>query len=97
MKGARVATGQVLHHIVAGVIQACRAVGICLIVTASLVVFPNGIPWLIAAWLLAYTLLVVCRRRGLVCLGLCFVVLVAKRLTPAPGLLELLAVMLAVI
>ena len=77
--------------------QVCRATGACAVVTASLVVFPNGIPWLIAAWLLAYTLLVLCGRRGLVCLGTCAAVLVVKRLTPAPGLLVLLAVMVAVI
>ena len=70
---------------------------VCAIVTASLVVFPNGIPWLIAGWLLAYTLLVLCGRNGLVCLGTCVAVLVGKRSTPAPGLLVLLAVMVAVI
>ncbi len=68
-----------------------------MIVTASLLVFPNGISWLIAAWLLAYTLLALGGRRGFVCLGVCTAVLVAKGLTPAPGLLMLLAVMLAVI
>jgi len=67
------------------------------VVTASLVVFPNGIPYLVAVWLLAYTLLVLCGRRGLVALGICAAVLIAKRLTPEPGLLLLLAVMVAVI
>jgi acyl-CoA thioesterase I len=87
-----------LHYrVLAGLGQACRAIGACVIVTASLLVFPNGIPWLIAVWLLAYTLLVLAGRRGLVCLGICAAVLVAKRLTPAPGLLVLLAVMFAVI
>ena len=77
--------------------QVCRALGWCAIVTASLLVFPNGIPWLIAAWLLAYTLLALGGRHGFVCLGVGTAVLVAKRVTPAPGLLVLLAVMLTVI
>jgi acyl-CoA thioesterase I len=77
--------------------QICRAIGACAVVTASLVVFPNVIPCLVALWLLAYTLLVVCGRRGLVCLGTCAAVLAVKRLTPAPGLLVFLAVMVAVI
>jgi lysophospholipase L1-like esterase len=72
-------------------------VGWCAIVTASLLVFPSGIPWLIAAWLLAYTLLALRGRGGLLCLGICAAVLAAKGLTPAPGLFALLAVMLAVI
>jgi lysophospholipase L1-like esterase len=77
--------------------QICRAFGWCAIVTASLLVFPSGIPWLVAGWLAAYTLLARSRRHGLVCLGVCAAILVAKGLTPAPGLLAFLAVMLVVI
>ena len=77
--------------------KVCRILGWFVIVTASLFVFPSGIPWLIAAWLLGYTLLAFGGRGGLICLGLCAAVLVAKQLTPAPGLLVLLAVMLAAI
>lgn len=77
--------------------QVGRAVGACAVVTASLVIFPNGIPWMIAVWLLAYTLLVLCGRGGLICLSLCAAILVIKRLTPSPGLLVLLAVMVSVI
>jgi lysophospholipase L1-like esterase len=68
-----------------------------LIIVASLLVFPNAIPWLIAAWLLAYTLLVLFGRHGLVCLGACAAVLVAKRPTPAPGLLALVAVIVVIL
>jgi acyl-CoA thioesterase I len=75
----------------------CRVLGWLVIVAASLLVFPSGIPWLVAAWLLGYTLLALGGRGGLLCLGLCAAILVAKRLTPAPGLLALLAVMLTVI
>ncbi|MFZ1936422.1 MAG: GDSL-type esterase/lipase family protein [Thermoguttaceae bacterium] len=77
--------------------RVCRGLGWCAIVTASPLVFPSGIPWMIAAWLLAYTLLALVSRRGLLCLGVCAAILVAKRLTPAPGLLALLVVMLVVI
>jgi acyl-CoA thioesterase I len=77
--------------------QVCRAVGACFVVIASLLVVPNAIPWLAAAWLLAFSLLVMRGRRGLVCLGACMAILVAKRPTPAPGLLALLAVMLLVL
>ena len=87
----------ILVRVLAGLRQACRAIAGCLIIVASLLVFPNAIPWLIAVWLLAYTLLVFGRRRGLVCLGACAAVLMVKRLTPAPGLLGLMAVMLAII
>jgi lysophospholipase L1-like esterase len=77
--------------------QVCRAVAGCLVVAASLLVFPNAVPWLIAAWLAAFTLLLLFGRRGLVCLGACLVILVAKRPAPAPGLLGLLGVMLVIL
>ena len=77
--------------------QVCRAIGACAVVTASLIVFPNAIPWLIAVWLLAYTLLVLSGRSGLLCLGTCAAILIVKRLTPAPGLLMLLGMMIVVI
>jgi acyl-CoA thioesterase I len=64
---------------------------------ASLLVFPNAIPWLIAVWLSAYSLLALFGRRGNLCLGACAAILVAKLVTPAPGILGLLAVMLAVV
>ena len=74
-----------------------RSVLLCLASVISLLVWPNAIPWMIAAWLLAYTLLAPFRRGELVCLSVCVVILLAKRLTPAPGLLVLLGVMFAVI
>ena len=76
--------------------RACRALAACLVVVASLFVFPNAIPWMIAAWLVGYTLLAACGRRGHLCLIGCSAVLIGKRLTPAPGLLALLAVMLVI-
>ncbi len=90
-------TSSVLIRVASALRQVGRAILACLVVAASLLVFPNAVPWLIAVWLLAYTLLVLFRRRGLVCLGACLAILVAKRLTPAPGLLLLMAVMLAVL
>jgi acyl-CoA thioesterase I len=80
-----------------GLWHASRAIGISFVVAASLLVFPNAVPWLAAAWLLAYTLLKLRGHNGLVCLGVCAAVLVAKRLTLAPGLLILLAVILIII
>lgn len=74
-----------------------RAVAWLLIVVASLLVPPNATAWMAAAWLLAYTLLVVSGRRGRVCLVACAAILVAKRLTLAPGLLAWIAVMVAVV
>jgi hypothetical protein len=74
-----------------------RAIAGCLIVLASLLVFPNLIPWMIAAWLVGYSLLAVTGRRGHLCLMGCLAVLLGKRLTPAPGLLALMVVMLKTI
>ena len=84
-------------RVLADLRQAVRAILGCLIVLASLMVFPNAVPWLIAAWLLAYTVLVFFGRRGTLCLAVCLAILVVKRVTPAAGLLGLMAVMLAVI
>ncbi len=74
-----------------------RSIAFGLVFAASLLVFPNAIPWSIAGWLAGYTVLVIFGRRGKLCLAVCLVILVVKRLTPAPGLLGLMAVMLAVI
>ncbi len=52
---------------------------------------------MIAAWLIGYTLLVILGRRGHLCLIGCLVVLMGKRLTPAPNLLGSMAVMLAIV
>ncbi len=84
-------------RVVAALGRACRAIAGCLVVVASLFVFPNAIPWLVAAWLAGYTLLAILGRPGHLCLIGCLAVLLGKRLTPAPGLLGLMAVMLAII
>ncbi|MEK6247929.1 MAG: hypothetical protein N2C12_07100, partial [Planctomycetales bacterium] len=58
----------------AGLLIVGRSILFCLAIAASLLAWPNAIPWMIAAWLLAYTLLSVFRRRGeLVCLSVCAV------------------------
>lgn len=77
--------------------QVCRGFAWVIILVASLLVFPSCIPWLIAAWLAAYTLLARSGRRGLACLVGCAAILVAKGVTPAPSLLTLLVVMLAIV
>jgi lysophospholipase L1-like esterase len=81
---------------VAALGRVCRAIAASFAVVGSLFVFPNAIPWMIAAWLVGYTLLVVFGRRGHLCLIGCLAVLVGKRPTPAPGLLGLMAVMSAI-
>ena len=55
-------------RVVSSLGQACRAVAACLVVLASLLVFPNAIPWLIAAWLVGYSLLALLGRPGHLCL-----------------------------
>ena len=55
------------------------------------------VPWMIAAWLAAYSILVGFQRNGIVCLLTCLGILVGKRLTPAPGLIAFLAVMFSII
>ncbi len=52
---------------------------------------------MIAAWLAAYSVLVGSRRNGVLCLLACLGILVVKRLTPAPGLIALMVVMLSLV
>jgi acyl-CoA thioesterase I len=86
-------TSPTANRVLVALGQVGRTIAACLAVVASLVVFPNAIPWLIAAWLAVYTLLVVSGHRRNLCLIGCLGVLLLKRLTPAPGLLGLTAVM----
>ena len=83
-------------RLLAAIARLGRAFGFGMAVAASLLVFPNAVPWMIAAWLATYTILILFGRRGTLCLLTCLVVVVAKRPTPAPGLIVLLAVMLSV-
>jgi acyl-CoA thioesterase I len=89
-------SSSIIVRVLAGLRQALRAIALCLVIIASLVVFPNAIPLLVAAWLLAYTLLILMGRRGFVCLGLCAVVILVKRPTLAPGLSGLIVLILAI-
>jgi lysophospholipase L1-like esterase len=73
-----------------------RIVGFALAVVASLLVFPDSAPWMVAAWLAAYTLLVALKRKGVLCLVACLGVVIGKRLTPAPGLIALEVIMLSI-
>ena len=82
---------------IAAVGRVGRAICYGLAVAASLLVFPSAVPWLAAAWLAGYTLLVVLRRQGWLCLVACVAILVGKRVAPLPGLLAFLAVMFAVV
>ena len=86
-----------MSRVCGGLVRVGRSILLCLACAGSLLVWNNVIPWMIAAWLLAFTLLAPFRRGELVCLSACAIILVAKRLTPAPGLLVLLGVMFAVI
>ncbi len=73
-----------------------RAIGCGLAIAASLLLFSHAVPWLAAAWLAAYTLLVILRRQGWLCLVACAAILIGKRVTPSPAILACMAVMLTV-
>ncbi len=66
-------------------------------VAASLLTFPNAIPWMIAVWLLCYGILVVRGGRAWIALAVCVGVLLAKRVFWTPGLYGFTATGAAVI
>jgi lysophospholipase L1-like esterase len=76
-----------------GLLRIGRSVLIALAVAASLITFPNAIPWMVAFWLAWHTL--VAARGGLGWLPLltCAFVLIAKRVDWPPGLAVLGALM----
>jgi len=87
----------ILHRVYLALGRAWRGFAWGLAIVASLLVFPNAISWMVAAWLAGFTFLVILGRHGLLCLIACLAVLVGKRPAPAPGLLGLAVVMLAII
>jgi lysophospholipase L1-like esterase len=73
-----------------------RTVLVTFFVLASLLTFPNGIPWMVACWLLWHTFLVLSNRPGWLPLAACIVIVVIKRIDWPPGIIAVLAVMLVV-
>lgn len=72
-----------------GLRRAGRAILACLVVGASLFVFPNAVPWMIAAWLLAYTIVSLRGRQGWLLLAACFAIVAVKGTPWLPGLIAL--------
>jgi hypothetical protein len=63
-------------------------------VAASLLTFPNAIPWMVAAWLLWHTLLVFRHRPGWLPLAVCVTILGIKGVDWSPGLILVAILML---
>jgi acyl-CoA thioesterase I len=76
-----------------GLWDAARAILLCAAVVASLLTFPSAIPWLIAGWLVWYTVLVLRGRWAGFPLAACLVILLVKQVFWTPGLLALAVVM----
>lgn len=66
--------------------RTARTLAVCLAIAASLLTFPDAIPWMIAIWLLAYSIQAVRARRAWLVLLVCFAVLGAKWIFWTPGL-----------
>jgi lysophospholipase L1-like esterase len=64
-----------------------RTVFLTFFVLASLLTFPNAIPWMVACWLLWHTLLVSRNRPGWLPLAACAAILFVKRVDWSPGLI----------
>ena len=73
--------------------RAASTLGLTLFVFASLLTFPNALPWMVAAWLAWHAALVVRGRRSWLPLACCGLVLLAKNPATLPGLGALLAAM----
>jgi acyl-CoA thioesterase-1 len=72
-----------------------RTVFLAFFVLASLLTFPNAIPWMVACWLLWHTLLVSRNRPGWSPLAACAAILLVKRVDWSPGLIATATLMLA--
>jgi lysophospholipase L1-like esterase len=71
-----------------------RTVVCTFFVLASLLTFPNAIPWMVACWLLWHTLLVYRDRPGWLPLAACTAILFIKRIDWSPGLIAMTVIML---
>ncbi len=71
-----------------------RTVFLTFLVLASLLTFPNAIPWMVACWLLWHTLLVSRNRPGWLPLAACAAILFIKRVDWSPGIISMATFML---
>ena len=71
-----------------------RTVALTLFVIASLLTFPNAIPWMVACWLFWHTLLVARSRPGWLPLAACVAILLIKRVDWSPWLVAMATLML---
>ena len=72
-----------------------RTVLLTFFVLASLLTFPNAIPWIVACWLAWHTRLVSCNRPGWLPLAACGAILFVKQVDWSPELIATAALMLA--
>src|SRR5262245_50720446 len=66
-----------------------RTLSLCAVTAASLLTFPNTVPWMIAGWLAGHTLLVLRGKPGWVPLVLCAAIVAGKGTWPAFGIVVL--------
>jgi acyl-CoA thioesterase-1 len=64
-------------------------------VAISFLTFPEYVPWMIATWLLAYSIRLAMKKRAWPALLFCFLVLMFRRMDWAPGLLVLMGILIA--
>lgn len=75
--------------------RVCTTVASTVLVIASLLTFPGGIPWMIGGWILGHTLLVSRHRPAWAPLIACLVIVLVKRPYWPPALYVLVVAMLA--
>jgi lysophospholipase L1-like esterase len=71
-----------------------RTILLTFFVLASLLTFPNAIPWMVACWLIWHTRLVARNRPGWLPLAACAAILLVKQVDWSPGLIAMAALML---
>ena len=81
-------------RLVAQLVRIGRTVFLTFFVLASLLTFPNAIPWMVACWLFWHTLLVSRNRPGWLPLAACAAILFIKRVDWSPGLIAMATLML---
>lgn len=79
-------TSTLSSHRIAAARRIATVIAICLAVVTSLLTFPNGLPWMMAGWLLAYSALVPRRPFGWLTLPACLAIMFVKRVDWPPGL-----------
>ena len=68
-------------------LRVSRTISQCFLVVVSLLTFPQHVPWIAAGWLIVFTWLVACNKKGWVPLLGCALVLVAKGIPFVPSII----------